>query len=262
MFKHLLLLTLFTFVVCGCKTAHAAFATSVDYSPEQLNQLWTKFKHSNETNALTYFPHGRCFKNAAKKHDIPEPLLLAMARGESNFDSGAVSKANAIGVMQIQWPGTAKHLGINDKQQLYEPCINISAGAAYIKEMIKRYNGNYYLALAAYNYGPGRIKIGSKPGSIPDGAHWYSEYVFDHLQYVLSTRLENYSSANQSLLISFNRPYRAKSFIGYLNKKAPGLRFDWFKKPFDKFDVVFHYETAAEKQRGVKLLSPLGFVIN
>lgn len=249
-------------LISSSQYVRAQFATSVDYTPAQLNSLWTDFMRSKENNVNTYFPHGRCFKDAAKKHDIPESLLLAVARGESNFDGNAVSKANAIGLMQIQWPQTAKHLGIVNKEQLFEPCININAGASYLKELFTRYNRNVYLVLAAYNYGPSRIKPDSIVEKIPEGAHWYSEYIFDHLQYVLSTRVSNYSSSNQALLITFNRPYRAKEFIKYLQSKAPNLRFDWFKKKFDKFDVVFHYETAEQKLIGIKLLKPLGFNIN
>ena len=58
------------------------------------------------------FPHATCFRAAALAHGLPETLLLAVARGESDFESGARSRATAHGVMQILWPGTANHLGI------------------------------------------------------------------------------------------------------------------------------------------------------
>ena len=58
------------------------------------------------------FPHASCFKAASSAHGLPESLLLAVARGESDFVPTARSKANAHGVMQILWPGTANDLGI------------------------------------------------------------------------------------------------------------------------------------------------------
>ncbi len=103
------------------------------------------------------FPHATCFSVAALEYGLPESLLLAIARGESDFDATARSRANAHGVMQILWPGTARHLGIHRLSDLYEPCTNIDAGARYFKELLERYDGNVHLALAAYNYGPGRI---------------------------------------------------------------------------------------------------------
>lgn len=91
------------------------------------------------------------FLVAALEYGLPESLLLAVARGESDCEARARSRANAHGVMQILWPDTAKHLGINRLSDLYEPCTNIDAGARYLKELLARYDGNVHLALAAYN---------------------------------------------------------------------------------------------------------------
>jgi len=239
-----------------------ALPSSVKTSPEQLNRLWQSFSNEKSREVKTYYPHHQCFITAAEKYELSEALLLALARGESNFERNAKSKANAIGIMQIQWPGTAKHLGINKKSELYEPCKNIDAGSRYLKELIKRYKGNLFMALAAYNYGPGRIKINSTASEVPPGAHWYSEYIYDHLQYIVSTQTADYTSSAQQLLITFNRPYRAKNFVKYLEKKVPRVRFDWFKKPFDRFEVVFFYENSKQKQIGSSYLEPLGFTID
>ena len=68
------------------------------------------------------FPHASCFGSAALQHGLPETLLLAVARGESDFEATARSRANAHGVMQILWPDTARHLGIYRLSELYDPC--------------------------------------------------------------------------------------------------------------------------------------------
>ena len=132
------------------------------------------------------FPHASCFRAAAATHGLPETLLLAIARGESDFETTARSRANAHGVMQILWPATANHLGIYRLTELYDPCTNIDAGARYLQEMLSRFDGNLHLALAAYNYGPERIS--ADPEDIPSGASWYSAYIFRHLNYVLGDR--------------------------------------------------------------------------
>ena len=164
------------------------------------------------------FPHEMCFRVAALEHELPYTLLLAVARGESDFDEMARSKANAHGVMQILWPVTAQHLGIYRLSELYEPCTNIDAGARYLKEMIGRYDGDIHLALAAYNYGPERI---SESGAdIPSGASWYSSYILRHLDFVLSSSRGSepdadhlYSEFGRSTLLSFGEPYRAEAFV-------------------------------------------------
>ena len=168
------------FVACSTGIilgASLGWAKSADLPDPEI--AWKNYALTETSIRPSYqFPHASCFRAAAVAHDVPESLLLAVARGESDFEETARSKANAHGVMQIQWPGTAQHLGVNRLSDLYDPCTNIDAGAKYLKELMGRYNGSIHLALAAYNYGPGRITTNG--GNIPDGARWYSGYIYRH----------------------------------------------------------------------------------
>jgi hypothetical protein len=216
------------------------------------------------------FPHSRCFRRASRLHDLPETLLLAVARGESDFDATARSRANAHGVMQIQWPGTARHLGIHRLSVLYDPCTNIDAGARYLSELLERYDGNLHLALAAYNYGPSRIPRGAT--SIPSGAAWYSAYIYRHLDYVLGDRrnepsgLSLYSDLGRSVLLSFGEPYRAVAFIERVHAAMPAqaepLQLDWFRRATGRFDVVFTYADKDAYETGASHLSRAGFPVD
>lgn len=210
------------------------------------------------------FPHETCFRVSALEYELPYTLLLAVARGESDFDEMARSKANAHGVMQILWPVTARHLGIYRLSELYEPCTNIDAGARYLKEMIGRYDGDIHLALAAYNYGPERIS--GNGADIPPGASWYSSYILRHLDFVLSSSRGSepetdhlYSEFGRSTLLRFGEPYRAEAFVAGLERRAPGLRLDWFRKGTGAFTVVLIYADRDEFERSAGLLQRAGF---
>ncbi|MDX1404162.1 MAG: lytic transglycosylase domain-containing protein [Woeseiaceae bacterium] len=210
------------------------------------------------------FPHASCFRAAAARYGLPETLLLAVARGESDFEPTARSKANAHGVMQILWPTTANHLGIYRLTELYDPCTNIDAGARYLKEMLARFDGNLHLALAAYNYGPERIE--ANRDAIPSGARWYSGYILRHLNYVLGNRANRrpniehlYSELGRSTLVSFGEPYRAAAFVERLEASAPGLQLDWFRKDVGKFSVVLTYADREQFKHSARLLEQAGF---
>lgn len=212
------------------------------------------------------FPYASCFSTAALQYDLPETLLLAVARGESDFEATARSRANAHGVMQILWPDTARHLGIHRLSELYDPCTNIDAGARYLKELLARYNGNLHLALAAYNYGPRRIPVDG--GAIPSGASWYSGYILRHLNYVLGDGKAArpigdalYSELGQSTLVTFGEPYRAAAFVESLEQQAPELDLDWFRRGTGEFEVVMTYGDRQEFDASAKLLSSAGFRI-
>ena len=241
---------------------------TADAMRQDLDEQWRTYAQRQGIVEPAYtFPHSTCFKAAALQYDLPETLLLAVARGESDFETTARSRANAHGVMQILWPGTARHLGINRLSDLYDPCTNIDAGARYLKELLKTYDGNMHLALAAYNYGPGRI---AKDGSnIPSGATWYSGYIFRHLNYVLGSGAARipvpdtlYSDIGQSTLLTFGEPYRAAAFIEKLEKKAPNLSLDWFRRGTGEFEVVMTYADREEFNHSAGQLRNAGFRID
>ncbi len=95
-------------------------------------------------------------------NDVEWALVHALIRQESRFDAQAISPAGARGLMQVM-PGTAKEVarkaGLSHQTDwlITRPDHNIKLGTKYIAQMVARYNGNYALALAAYNAGPGRV---------------------------------------------------------------------------------------------------------
>ncbi|MBX2836315.1 MAG: lytic transglycosylase domain-containing protein [Gammaproteobacteria bacterium] len=93
------------------------------------------------------------FLSAATEHRLDLALLRAIARTESCFDSQAISRAGAEGVMQLM-PTTAASLGVTNA---FHSDQNIRAGALYFSKMLKKFNGELPLALAAYNAGPGAV---------------------------------------------------------------------------------------------------------
>lgn len=252
-------------LLLACVVATPALAGKLPVIADP-DRAWKKYLAEDTDIKPRYrFPHANCFRASAAAHGLPETLLLAVARGESDFEPTARSKANAHGVMQILWPTTARHLGIYRLSTLYDPCTNIDAGARYLKEMLATFDGNLHLALAAYNYGPERIARNT--GNIPSGARWYSGYIYRHLTYVLGDRRgpaspSLYSALGRTTLLSFGEPYRAAAFVSRMESAAPGLSLDWFRKDVGRFAVVLVYEDRAEFDRNAKLLSDAGFPIH
>lgn len=89
------------------------------------------------------------FEEAAAKFSLPANLIKAVAKAESDFNPKAVSRAGAMGVMQLM-PGTAKSLGVTDP---YDARQNIMGGAKYLKENLDCF-GDVSLALAAWRWPP------------------------------------------------------------------------------------------------------------
>jgi len=89
-------------------------------------------------------------QEASNMFGLSFSLLKAMIKVESNFDSRAVSKKGALGLMQIM-PQNLQAFNIREP---YDPKDNIMGGARYFKLLIERFEGKLPLALAAYNAGP------------------------------------------------------------------------------------------------------------
>lgn len=102
-------------------------------------------------------PYAAHVAQAAQRFGIPAAWIWAVMRVESNGDSAAISRAGAIGLMQIMpgtWAMLTARYGLGDNP--WDARANIHAGAAYLREMVDRY-GDLPTAFAAYNAGPGRV---------------------------------------------------------------------------------------------------------
>ena len=92
-------------------------------------------------------------REAARRSQLDHRLVTAVIQVESAFKADAVSRAGAMGLMQVI-PSTASEIGI--RNPYHE--MNIPMGATgYLRRMINRYRGDIRLALAAYNAGPGNV---------------------------------------------------------------------------------------------------------
>lgn len=207
------------------------------------------------------YPYQACFEQTAVVTQLPLALLLAVAKAESNFDTRAVSKANAVGVMQIQWPATAQDLGFSNKTQLFDPCANIAAGGEYLKRMHQRYEGDVHLALAAYNYGPGRIAKFSAVNDLPKGANWYSQYVSQHFNRVLSRPQFGGNGSGYLDLITFNQPYRAKAYSEFMDSLLEDISLEWFRLPLQRFVVRAYYKDTDQQLAIRKRLEAMGVLL-
>lgn len=92
-------------------------------------------------------------EEASNRFGLSFSLLKAMIKVESNFNSKAVSRKGALGLMQVM-PENLKAFQISDP---FNPKQNIIGGARYFRSLIDRFDGKLPLALAAYNAGPTKV---------------------------------------------------------------------------------------------------------
>jgi soluble lytic murein transglycosylase len=115
----------------------------------------TRKKPANKPSTYSHL-----IDNMSKKYDLEPSLIKAVIKVESDWDSRAVSRKGAQGLMQLM-PSTAKNMNVKNP---YNPEDNINGGAKYLRLLLDKFDGDLSLALAAYNAGPGRIE---EHGGIP-----------------------------------------------------------------------------------------------
>jgi len=202
------------------------------------------------------YPYQSCFEIASRMHDVPVDLLLAVAATESAWNPDARSHADAHGIMQIQWPGTARHLGVKRVAELYNPCLNIELGTRYLRELLNANGGDVERALAAYNYGPGRI---SRSPELPDGAVAYANKVAGH-----RSRIAAHSAVTGKRLVVargvvFESSTRAERFAKALNHQISSARFEAVRETNGEHRVQMHVAEPGLSSTDVATLEALGW---
>jgi soluble lytic murein transglycosylase-like protein len=99
-------------------------------------------------------------QEASDLYGVDATLLRCVMQTESAFDALAVSRAGAVGLMQLM-PDLASELGVDDP---FDPRKNIMGGAKYLRRLLDLHHGNVRLALASYNAGPANV---SEYGGVP-----------------------------------------------------------------------------------------------
>jgi soluble lytic murein transglycosylase-like protein len=108
---------------------------------------------SRDRNVARYTRYDAWIVEAAGLYQVPEALVRAIIRCESDYDPRAVSSAGARGLMQLM-PDTAARLKVRD---ILDPRDNIFGGVQLLRELANEFNGDLVLTVAAYNAGDGAV---------------------------------------------------------------------------------------------------------
>ena len=157
-----------------------------------------KVKHWDDVEMRFPINYADKIHENSVKQALNPAILFGLIRRESAFNEKARSPSGARGLMQIM-PSTGKQIArdFNERwrgnNSLFNPVTNLRYGSYYYQKLLKKFDGNYALALAAYNAGPNRVKRWApKTGSVPADIwietipyHETREYVSAVLTYAL-----------------------------------------------------------------------------
>jgi soluble lytic murein transglycosylase-like protein len=92
----------------------------------------------------------------AKQYGVERELVHAVVAAESAYNAHAVSRAGAVGLMQVM-PRTAADYGVTDVNDLFDPKINVKTGTRHLKRLLRKYKNDYGRVIMAYNVGEGTV---------------------------------------------------------------------------------------------------------
>jgi soluble lytic murein transglycosylase len=135
-------------------------------------------------------------KKESLRNQLDPYLIASLIRQESEFDPGAISRANAMGLMQLLptvGRGLAKDKKIRhfSRGQLLQPDTNLQLGTYYFKHMVDSYGGNIEYALAAYNAGEHRVEAWRKSGDFKDMDEFVESIPFTETREYVQAILRN-----------------------------------------------------------------------
>lgn len=109
--------------------------------------------HEPSSRIINRSKFSNLISEAANRHGVEERLVHAVIQTESAYNAGAVSRAGAVGLMQLM-PDTARRYGVTNRT---DPIQNVNGGTRYLKDLLDMFNYNLGLAVAAYNAGEGAV---------------------------------------------------------------------------------------------------------
>ena len=126
--------------------------------------------------------YDRMVDKIARTYGVESALLHAVISVESRYRPKAISKAGAIGLMQLM-PKTAKRYGVADP---LDPVQNLRGGARYLRYLLKKYNNDRKLALAAYNAGEASVaKYGNHIPPYPETTKYVPRVMSYYQKYLI-----------------------------------------------------------------------------
>jgi soluble lytic murein transglycosylase-like protein len=146
-------------------------ALALPHQPRHNPTMWKPLPHQSgprvSTSIASVEPlsppkaYDSLIREAADRYHVEPALIRSVMHAESGFDPSAVSRAGALGLMQLM-PDVAESFGV---EHPFDPRENIMAGARLLRELLDHYGGNVRLAIASYNAGPAAIE--NYGGAIP-----------------------------------------------------------------------------------------------
>ena len=138
----------------------------------------------------------------SKEHRLHPALLRAVIKAESDFDPTAISKAGAVGLMQLM-PKTAVKLDVRNP---YDPEENIAGGARHLRYLLDRFDGNLALALAAYNAGEHRVDQSRTLPPIDETRRYVTKVLRFYRAFLFNGTRTSSQMVNSSIRVSQSQP--------------------------------------------------------
>ena len=147
--------------------AAVAVALPHQVKPESLHSAWLRPPVpivTTRIESVVGIPANHAYdqfiREASARYGVDATLIRSVMQTESAFDALAVSRAGAMGLMQLM-PEVALELGVEDP---FDPRQNVMGGVKYLRRLLNLYNGNVPLALASYNAGATNV---AQYGGVP-----------------------------------------------------------------------------------------------
>lgn len=152
--------------------------------------------------ALFPRPYWEDLRRFSLANGLDPYLVASLIRQESEFNPAAVSRANAVGLMQLL-PRTGKLVANQEKlkhyspSQLYTPTVNLQLGTYYFRGMVDRFGGSFEYALAAYNAGSDRVEEWLGQGKYRDAPEFVESIPFTETREYVQAIMRNASVYRQ-----------------------------------------------------------------